>query len=113
MSVRSGTTWTQQQKLVGDGSESGFFGRSVAIDGETILAGAPAAGPGASEIGAAFEFVRSGTTWSQQAKLLASDGANGDMLGRTADLDGDTAVLGPGFDGDSAAAYVFQRTGTS
>ena len=39
-------------------------------------------------------FVRSGTTWSQQAKLTASDGAAGDNFGYSVAISGSTAVVG-------------------
>ena len=81
--VRSGTTWSQQQKLTaGDGATDDLFGLSVAISGETVVVGAHRDDIGAnSDQGSAYVFVRSGTTWSQQQKLTASDGAADDVFG--------------------------------
>jgi hypothetical protein len=54
---------------VGDG-----FGGSVAVAGDTAVVGAFGRADKGSQSGAAYVFVRSGATWSQQAKLLADDG---------------------------------------
>jgi hypothetical protein len=63
-----------------------------------------------SNTGAAYVFVRSGTTWSQQQKLTAPDGAAGDDFGFSATLSGSTAIAGaPG----AGAAYVFVRSGAT
>ncbi len=107
--VRSGTTWTQQQKLTAsDGAAKDYFGR-VALDGDTAIVGAPSKGPGA-----AYVFVRSGTTWTQQKKLTASDGAAGDQFGVSLALSGDTAFVGArGNNSYAGAAYVFVRSGTT
>jgi hypothetical protein len=63
-------------------------------------------------------FTRSGDSWTQQAKLVASDGAADDYFGRSVALAGDTAVVGAwGVDGvgaysNSGAAYVFSLANT-
>ena len=44
--------------------------------------------------GSAYVFVRSGTSWSQQAELTASDGAAFDNFGYSVALSGDTALVG-------------------
>jgi trimeric autotransporter adhesin len=78
---RSGTTWTQQQRLAISGGAAGDrFGTAAALsgDGSTALVGAPAGNSGA---GAAYAFTRAGTTWAQQQELTASDGAAGDRFG--------------------------------
>ena len=115
--TRSGTTWTEQQKLTAsDGKANDLFGTSVAIDGDTVVAGAPGDG-GTANSGAAYVFTRSGTTWTEQQKLTASDGAANDLFGASVSIDGDTAVVGaPNDDGgtiNQGAAYVFTRSGTT
>lgn len=118
--VRSGTTWTQQQKLTAsDAAVDDELGDSVAIDGDTVLAGADFADVAAkADAGAAYVFVRSGTSWTQQQKLTSSDGSDGDHLGQAVSLSGGTAALGAPY-ADAAgktsagAAYVFVRAGTS
>jgi FG-GAP repeat protein len=110
--VRSGTTWSQEAKLVANpASDQDLFGRSLEISGNTVVVGAPFDG---AEAGSVFVFVRSGTSWSQQAKLTALDAASGDLFGISVDIDGETAVIGAdGDDDDVGAAYVFVRSGTS
>jgi len=122
--VRSGTVWTQQAKLVAsDAAGEDHLGSSVSISGDTVIVGAPHVdlNPlGAGGEGAAYVFVRSGTTWTQQAKLVASDAADGDSLGSSASISGDTVVVGApqanvnplGF-GNEGAGYVFVRSGTT
>jgi hypothetical protein len=104
--LRSGSTWSQQAKLTAsDGAESDEFGFSVAIAGSTAVVGAAAKN---SQTGAAYVFVRSGTAWSQQAELTASDAAAGDFFGNSVALSASTAVFGtPGKNSFTGAAYVF------
>ncbi len=108
--VRSGGTWTQQAKLRGDDTVStDEFGMSVGISGDTAVVGALGA---MGNRGAAYVFVRSGTTWTQQAKLLAKDAADGDTFGWTVAISGDTILLSaPRKDFIRGAAYVFTRSG--
>ena len=94
--VRSGGSWTQQARLTAsDGATNNYFGYSVAISGDTALVGAYyATVSGKVAQGAAYVFVRSGTTWSQQTKLVAPDGAAGDLFGDSVAISGDTALVG-------------------
>ncbi|MFC2041905.1 FG-GAP repeat protein, partial [Chloroflexota bacterium] len=115
--VRSGSTWTQQAKLTAsDGSEEDSFGRSVAISGDTAVVGAYRDDDNGSDSGSAYVFVRIiGSTWTQQAKLTASDGAADDRFGLSVGISGDTTVVGAYGDDDngseSGSAYVFVRSG--
>jgi hypothetical protein len=118
--VRSGTAWTQQAQLTaGDGAAGDLFGASVAISGDTAIVGAYDDDVGAnSDQGSAYVFVRSGTTWTQQAQLTAGDGAAGDAFGKSVAISGDTAIVGAGYDdvganSDQGSAYVFVRSGTA
>jgi ELWxxDGT repeat protein len=122
--VRTGAVWTQQaQLLASDGVAHDLFGRSVAIsaDGNTIVVGAGDADVGGNiNQGAAYVFTRSGTTWTQQAKLTASGGAIGDTFGNGLALsaDGNTALVGARFTTVNGhelqgSAYVFVRSGTT
>ncbi|WP_019990051.1 FG-GAP repeat protein [Rudanella lutea] len=118
--VRSGTTWSQQAKLTaGDGAINDFFGTSVAISGTYIVVGAPYGGGASSPSqGAAYVFLRSGTTWSQQAKLTASDGTADDQFGVSVALAGDYALVGAYYDDpggltEAGSAYVFIRSGST
>lgn len=113
--VRSGDVWTEQAKLMPiEGEENDRFGRSVSIDGNTIVVGAEGDDDVADGSGAAYVFVRDGELWTEQAKLRASDGAATDSLGRSVSIDGDTVVIGArkdGFQVRPGAAYVFVRSG--
>ena len=117
--TRSDTTWTQQTKLVaGDGEAGDRFGISVALDGDTALVGAHSTGALNINPGSAYVFTRGGTTWLQQAKLLAGDGVELDLFGTSVDLDGDTALVGAhgydvGVNSYQGSAYVFTRRGTT
>jgi hypothetical protein len=105
------------------GANSDGFGSSVSIsaDGNTVLIGAPDedTSPNSSN-GAAYVFTRSGTTWTQQAKLLASDAATNDNFGLSVDIssNGNTALIGAPYESTSpntnnGAVYVFTRSGTT
>jgi hypothetical protein len=116
--TRTGTTWTQQQKLVASDAEADDrFGWSVALDGDTVVVGAPEEDTGGSVAGAAYVFTRTGDTWTEQEILYASDAGTGDLFGISIALDGDTLVVGAYgvYTGGSyaGAAYVFTRTGTT
>jgi len=113
--VRGGTRWTQQAKLTAaDGVELDQFGISVAVSGDTALVGAYGDDDLGKSSGAAYVFVRGGTTWTQQAKLLADDGEAIDELGVSVAVSGNTALVGAIFSKARAgAAYVFVRGGTT
>ena len=117
--VRNSTTWTQQAQLNGsDGAANDSFGTSVGISGDTVIVGAYADTVGANNgQGSAYIFTRTGTGWSQQAQLIATDGAPLDMFGNSVAISGDTAVVGAygddvGANSDQGSAYVFTRSGT-
>jgi len=114
--IRTGTTWTQQAKLLAsDGGAYDQFGCSVSVSGDTALIGAYGHD---SNKGSAYAFIRTGTTWAQQAELLAPDGATNDQFGFDVALSGDTTLIGAHWDDDngkydSGSAYVFTRTGAT
>jgi len=116
--TRSGTTWTQQQKIqASDIQADDLFGASVSISGDTVVVGANGEDTGASNAGAAYIFTRSGTTWTEQQKILASDIQANDFFGWSVSIDGDTVVVGAtGEDTGSSnagASYIFTRSGTT
>ena len=92
MFVRSGGTWTEQQKLTASDAAAGdLFGASVAVSGDTVVAGAYVDDtPAGVDAGSAYVFVRSGGTWTEQQKLTASDAAAGDQFGVSVAVSGDT-----------------------
>ncbi len=109
--------WTEVQKLVGStvGPED-EFGAAVALDGDALVVGAPMFNNFPTGSGKAYVFHRSGSTWSEAAEFLASDGAHGDRFGFAVDVDGDTAVVAAPYDDDlggtSGSCYVFERSGS-
>ncbi len=116
--TRSASIWSQQQKLTAaDGAPNDFFGNSVALSAETALIGAYQDDDGATNSGSAYVFTRSGSNWSQQQKLSASDAATYDYFGKSVALSGDTALIGAYSDDDggtdSGSAYVFNRSGST
>ncbi|MBK8914072.1 MAG: thrombospondin type 3 repeat-containing protein [Phycisphaerales bacterium] len=118
--VRNGSSWSQQAKLTAaDAAAGDLFGDSVSLDEDTALVGALFdSGPAGSRQGGAYVFVRSGSSWSQQAKLIAADAAANDRFGNSVSIEGDTALVGAfGDDGqagvDQGSAYVFVRSGSS
>lgn len=140
--VRDGAVWTQQAYLKASNTGVGdTFGDSVSISGDTIVVGAPwedseATGvngeeedDSARQSGAAYVFVRNGSTWSQQAYLKASNAGAGDQFGESVAVSGDSILIGAyreessatGSNGNQAdnslpfagAAYMFERNGSS
>jgi len=91
------------------------FGASLAIEGNTILVGAPATDDGH---GSVFAFRDDGTAWTQEAELFVPDIPLFDILdvggfGTSIDLDGDMAVVGAPFEERSSipwgAGYIYQH----
>jgi MYXO-CTERM domain-containing protein len=122
--VRSGSSWSQEAKLVAsDGAWGDWFGFSVSLsaDGSRALIGADRDDtPRGWNVGSAYVFVRSGSSWSQEAKLEASDGAADDVFGISVSLsaDGSRALIGASGDDitrdmNTGSAYVFVRSGSS
>jgi len=114
--VGNDTEWTQVAKLVAsDGAAADQFGGSVSISGDTAVVGACGDDDKGGDSGSAYVFVRSGTAWTQTAKLVASDGAASGSFGCSVSISGDTAVVGGVGDNDdgdySGSAYVFVGSG--
>ena len=140
--TRVGTTWLQQAYLKASNTGAiDLFGRSVDLFGDTLVVSAAGedstatgvngnqADNAANFAGAAYVFVRNGTTWMQQAYLKASNTQISDDFGRSIALFENTLAVGAigessaatGVNGDQAddsafgsgAVYVFTRVGTT
>lgn len=144
--TRSGTTWTQQAYIKPSNNATGNkFGTSVSISGDLFVVGAPfedsnAQGPSATastdtssaDSGAAYVFLRSGTTWSQESYLKAANSRTGDHFGTSVGLDGSLVLVGSPNESandttvtqgstassnvsasSAGAAYLFRRSGTA
>lgn len=104
---RTGTGWTEEDKLLAsDGGPADNFGYSVSISGDSVVVGAYQEG---GTIGSAYIYKRTGTEWTEEDKLLASDGEVNDTFGRSVSISGDCAVVGADGDDDTGSAYIFKR----
>lgn len=145
---RTGTIWAQEAYLKAPNAETDdHFGMSVAVAGDTVVVGADREGSNQTTItngtsasadnsapysGAAYVFKRTGTTWSHEAYLKASNAEAVDGFGISVAVNGDTAVVGAYGEsskqttitndttasGDNSASqagavYVFKRTGAA
>jgi len=138
--TRNGDTWTQQAYLKAFNADiSHNFGRSLAISGDTVIVGATtergdaastadSPNENASAAGAAYIYTRTGTSWTQQAYLKASNAGSFDFFGTSVAISDDTAIVSARAEaGDAAstaaspndnferagAAYVFTRNGNT
>lgn len=122
----SGSLWTQQDYLQADNLDSGDnFGVSVSLSNDTIVVGANREDGDNSgnqtDVGAAYVFVRSGTTWALQQYLEASNAQAKDNFGTSVAISNNSVVVGSfledgldnGSQDNSGAAYVYLRNGTS
>ncbi|MFH1108264.1 MAG: FG-GAP repeat protein [Planctomycetota bacterium] len=116
----NGSAWVQTQKLLAsDGASGDQFSaeRSLCISDDLLVVGAtPNDNANGADAGAAYVFRFSGSTWGEEAKLIAPGGAVGDGFGTSLGISGNAIVVGAGLgDGavaDSGAAYVFRYSGS-
>ncbi|GEM_PF-6097684 len=112
--IKQGGHWTKTIRLTpSDGLSHDKFGYSVATDGESMIVGVPGKG---NDTGAVYIFERiEEITWTQQAKLVASDGNKNDKFGSSVAIYGNYAIIGAPDDKNSGshsgAAYIFKREG--
>ncbi len=116
---RLGSGWSQQALLKASNTGSGdFFGSSVSVSGDTVVVGAngeygggsgvdPASNDSARLAGAAYTYVRSGSTWSPLSYLKASNNGAFYEFGLSVSVSGDTVIVGAPREGFGGAAYVF------
>jgi len=122
--LRTGTTWAEETALfAAGGAMSDRFGSAVALssDGDRALVGAPydVTFP-VGDTGSARVFLRTGTTWAEEATLLGSNGGLTDRFGTSVALSGDgsKALVGvpfgdPAAGADAGSARLFVRTGAT
>lgn len=104
-------TWIEEAKLTAaDGASYDYFGCSVDISGDTVVIGAKGSN---DNTGSAYVFRHDtgAGSWTEEAKLTASDGNTSDKFGSAVSLDGDQALVGAPDqdlnDPDAGSAYVF------
>lgn len=115
---RIGGTWVESTKLtVSDGNNGMRLGISVSISGNTAIIGADFENTNGTNAGTAYVFKKSGSSWNEEAKLVALDGEDFDQFGFSVSVFGDDAIIGAVSDDDNGngagAAYIFTRTGST
>lgn len=111
-----GDSWYEEARLLRtpEPGQGDWFGGSVAISGNTVVVGSQMENNG---IGSAYVFTRNGSIWTQQARLVPSDGQTDDRFGRHVEIDGDTIVVTSIFDDETfdrqGSVYVFTRNGST
>jgi len=108
--VRDGDAWVLEAELHAAGGASGDeLGAAVALDGDTLVAGAPGRAGGS---GAAYVFTRDGGIWTPRAQLVPDGASAGWRSGAAVDVAGDLVVVGaPGANGDTGTAAAFRAAG--
>jgi hypothetical protein len=119
----NGSDWQEETPpLFGDDLGDGDkFGSSVALEGDTIIVGAPYHDGAESNTGAAYVFRRNAGAWIQEAKLIGSDPSQNGRFGNSVALSGNTAVVGASRNDlevdnnllvDAGSAYLFRFDGS-
>lgn len=108
-------SWTQTANLLpATGGSGGWFGYSVALDGDRLVAGSPFGDRNSTDDGLATLYRRCGATWVRQTDLVASDGMPGDNLGRSVAAQAGFTAVGARSDDDSVtdegAVYLYDPT---
>lgn len=116
----SGGSWLWQAHLMSfDAAASDNFGYSVSLEKNTAIVGAYLDDtPGGADAGSAYAFVRSGSVWTQEAKIVDPNGAANDQFGLAVSLSGDRVLVAAALDdtttggADSGSALIFFRAGS-
>lgn len=101
--------WGQQKKLTAsDATAEDYFGH-VSISGDHVIIGALSGG---NNTGSAYSFLRSGSSWSQKERVIASDGAAFDYFGRSVSISGNYTIVGAYNDhhsgkSNAGSAYIY------
>ncbi|MFW6089464.1 MAG: choice-of-anchor B family protein, partial [Gemmatimonadota bacterium] len=101
--------WTETQRLLASDAEPGdYFGRSLAVDGNTMFIGATTKD---ESNGAVFRFERGGDgNWTEVDRFLPENIGEGESFGRMADMAGDVAVFAAwGHDDGRGGVWVYER----
>jgi len=103
---RTGTTWIEQQILKPNFPKNGYnFGESVAIDGESIIIGAPGANNFA---GAVHIFKKNSNIWEEQKVLTPNNHAEGDKFGDAVSINDGYVIIGaPDKDHYTGTVYIY------
>ncbi len=116
--VRRGGNWVEQARLTAqDGGPFDLFGSAVALDGDTLVVGAPSADDPQKgrNTGAVYVYHRENETWLEQARLSIPGGGAEDFFGRSIAIHGEVIAVGAfGYDEpetgvNAGAVYFFRR----
>ena len=110
--TRSGTTWSLQQKITGNSTTmNGFASGAVSLSGDKLAVGCYGYATPGSNTGRIAVFSRSGSTWSFESFLDASDAAAGDLMGYyNVSISGNYVIAGAQA---REAAYIWFYNGSS
>ena len=111
----NGTNWVENQKIVtNDTGSVSAFGNGIDLDGNNMVIGAYGNN---SQTGAAYFFKYNGSNWVEINKVIASDGATGDLFGGQVSISKNTAIISCRLHDDngagSGAAYIYDFNDTS
>ena len=110
-SLPNGQKLDETAKLLpADGAAEDFFGNAVATNGEIAVVGAWFDD---NLKGSAYIFRRNGDTWSEEEKLIASDGSSYDFFGHSVAIYEDNVIIGASGANNKGAAYIFHYNGNS
>jgi hypothetical protein len=109
--THTGATWSYDDTLLALSFAQDQFGSSLALDGDTLVIGAPVATAveGHTQAGAAFVYRRVAGTWEPEAELASASVPSLGFLGVAVAVDGDDVIVGDGDLAGPGAAYRFQR----
>jgi hypothetical protein len=112
----NGKYWEETKLLSSDGETFDEFGTSVAIIDERIIVGAPGDSDNGTGSGSAYIYRFDGSSWQEEAKLKASDGASADEFGSSVAVSGNIVVVGAYDDNnesgiDAGGAYIYRYNG--
>ncbi len=107
-----------QEIYASDGLNGEEFGTDIATNGSRLIVGAPKNdNANGTEAGAIYIYDWLGTTWGNEQKIIASDGAANDWFGNSVDISGNRVIVGaPKNDEngtDSGATYIYEWNGSS
>ncbi len=109
---RDGTTWSEQDIIsASDGAETDHFGKRLSLSGSSLIVGAYGKTVAANTSqGRAYIYHRTGSSWSEQAKLTSSDGSESDLFGWDVSISSDYAIVGANYkdvDGNSNQGKIY------
>jgi len=108
--------WEEIEKLLpNDGNDYDHFGRSVSLSGNYIVIGSCENDENGSDSGAAYVYYYDEIEWSEQEKIIASEGSDNAYFGISVSISNDFIVCGAYSDYVNnlctGSAYIFKRFG--